>query len=277
MPALREHARTQAWVALLEKEDLAKLIRENCLLCFRHFASGTELLKHLNLMHHQQWSEGKFQEAIIIHHFRGTKACLACGINRPKAHPCHAVRQLAILKTMVDAGKYTHELETGVPIALHHPAPDDEHAIPEVLKRRKTTPSLVKRSFEFHPGHDSADGTATCSHCHQVLRHHYGLRIHIESGSCKSFNPSRPVGDHVPYTWPALRELVRNHEVEQILARNDFLMALKASCVLCGRQTRRPGAIFQHLLQDHKHLLDWTTATRMKRPPQEDRAAVVPR
>ena len=218
------------------------LIRKHCILCFRHFASGTELLKHLNLMHHQHWSEGKFQEAIIIH--------------RPKAHPCHAVRQLAILKSLVDAGKFTDELETGVPIALRHPVPDGDHAIPEVLKRRKTTPSSIKRPFEFHPGRDSADGTATCSHCHQVLRHHYGLRTHIESGSCKSFNPARPVGDHVPYTWPELRELVRDHEVEQILARNDFLMALKASCVLCGRQTRRPGAIFQHLLQDHRRLLD---------------------
>ena len=218
MPALREHARTEAWVALLEKEDPATLIREHCILCFRHFASGTELLKHLNLMHHQQWSEGKFQEAIIIHHLRGTKASLACGINRPKAHPCHAVRQLAILKSLVDAGKFTHELETGVPIALHHPVPDGDHAIPDLLKRRKTTPSSIKRPFEFHPGRDSADGTATCSHCHQVLRQHYGLRTHIESGSCKSFNPARPVGDHVPYTWPELRELVRDHEVEQIHA-----------------------------------------------------------
>lgn len=89
-----------------------------------------------------------------------------------------------------------------------------------------------------------------------MLRHHYGLRTHIESGSCKAFNPSRPIGTHAPFTWPVPCALVEAHEIDQILARADFMMALKASCVLRGRQRRRPGSIFQHPLQDHRHLLD---------------------
>ena len=166
------------------------------------------MLKHLNLVHHQLWERATFHEAVIIHHLRG-------GIAR--AHPCHAVRQLAY--------------------NLH----------------------------EFHPGRDSADGTATCSHCQQVLRRHYGLRIHIESGCCKAYNPIRPLGNYVPYTWQALKDLVLNHDADQILLNNDYMMALKACCVrcvLCGRQTRKPGSIFQRMLQDHKHLLDLCKARR---------------
>ena len=249
---LRDYARKQAWQALVENLTLIQVIREQCILCGRFFANGKELLQHVHRMHQALWAASMHYTAEIMHFLRGLKACSACGKDVNVAHSCHAVRQMAILKVLVKSDITTAEADTGTVLVVPPPVPNPDLPLPEASKRRKLNGRITKA--EFQPGRDSADGTPTCAHCHAVLQNHFGLKSHIEGG-CRSFHADRPLGSHVPMGWSKLQALILDLDIDNILADNDYLTALQARCVLCGRLSSKPGGVLQHLQQEHQELL----------------------
>lgn len=130
--------------------------------------------------------------------------------------------------------------------------PEPQHPLPDAAKRRRLNGKVTKA--EFQPGRDSADGTPTCAHCHTVLQNRFGLKTHIEGG-CHAFHADRPLGAHFPLGWPRLQALIKDFDLDTILADNNYLTALQASCALCGRLSRKPEGVLQHLQQDHQELL----------------------
>ena len=71
----------------------------------------------------------------------------------------------------------------------------------------------------------------------------------------RHFHPDRPPGVHVPFTWQRLRNMSQQRDIDTIVTVPEFQAALRTCCVLCGRQSRKPGGISQHLAQDHAALL----------------------
>ena len=248
----RDYAKKQAWQALVENLTFIQVIREQCILCGRFFANGKELLQHIHRMHQALWAASMHYTAEILHFLRGLKACSACGKEVNVALSCHAVRQMAILRVLVKSGITTAEADTGTVLVVPPPVPNPDLPLPEASKRRKLNGRITKA--EFQPGRDSADGTPTCAHCHAVLQNHFGLKSHIEGG-CRSFHADRPLGSYVPLGWPRLQALIQDLDIDNILADNDFLTALQARCVLCGRLSSKPGGVLQHLQQEHQELL----------------------
>ena len=55
--------------------------------------------------------------------------------------------------------------------------------------------------------------------------------------------------------WSKLQALILDLDIDNILADNDYLTALQARCVLCGRLSSKPGGVLQHLQQEHQELL----------------------
>ena len=250
----REHAEADAWMALIEQPDLIGVLREHCVLCGRHFFSGKALLEHLNLNHYEMWLTSKAQAPAIIHALRDGKPCQACGKPIARAHACHVIRQMAILQDLCTTNRSTEDVVQGKPVAPSPPKPEAHCQIPETGQRIKISPRTAtsfKSINSYHPGRDSADGTPTCAHCLCIQGSYFALRRHIETGCCKSFNANRPLGSHIPLTWPELMTMAANNETDLILRKHAFVQALRSVCALCGRQCTKPGALLQHHLQDH--------------------------
>lgn len=55
----REHARNDAWAALIEHPDPVKILRENCVLCEQYIFTGKASLEHWNHAHYEMWLESK--------------------------------------------------------------------------------------------------------------------------------------------------------------------------------------------------------------------------
>ena len=208
----------------------------------------------MNLNHYEMWSTSKAQAPTIINALRDGKPCQACGKPIAKAHACHVIRQMAILHDLCSTNRCTEDVAHGRPVAPMPPKPEAQWQIPETGQRIKTSPrtALSFRSINScHPGRDSADGTPTCAHCLCIQGSYFALRRHIETGCCKSFNPNRPLGSHIPMTWPELMTVAKNNETDLILRKQAFVQALRTVCALCGRHCTKPGALLQHHLQDH--------------------------
>ena len=77
---------------------------------------------------------------------------------------------------------------------------------------------------------------------------------HIENDSCPSFDPTRPVGPHVPSHWPWLLELAKDPVT--LVHHDDAHKILSTCCVLCGRNVRKAGSIITHLHSDHEGLVN---------------------
>ena len=71
---------------------------------------------------------------------------------------------------------------------------------------------------------------------------------------------NRPLGSHIPQTWPELLQLAKDEETDQILRQPAYVKALRAVCALCGRQCSRPGALIQRHQQDHAILVNEAAA-----------------
>ena len=253
LPDLRAYAVTQSWQALLENDELMNIVRTSCLLCNKAYHMGKDLLAHLQRMHYDVWNESKFHSSRVISFLRGTKPCGACGRDVSMEHNCHAIRQMAILQMMTTKNKFSHDVLTGAPRTIDTRPLDPDGDVPDQVKRRRTAQTTAPK-HDFQPGRDSLDGTPVCAHCTKSLATHFSLRVHIES-DCKSFNEHRQWGDHVPLKWLKLKTLSIAHRIDDILMDTQYLSTLKACCVLCGRSSRKPGGIQQHLQQDHQHLL----------------------
>ena len=259
----RDHVKAEAWMAMLEQPELVRALREHCVLCGRYFFTGKVMLEHLNLNHYEMWLESKTKAPIIINALRDAKPCQACGKKIDKAHACHVIRQMAILQVMCATERRAEDLMQGKPQAPAPPKPAETWQLPKTGQRIRATPPAAK-SFRttnaFNPGRDSADGTSTCAHCQCVQGSHFALRRRIETGCCKAYNPNRPLGDHIPQTWPDLMHLAKLSETDNILSKPEYIQALRTTCVLCGRQSAKPGAIIQHHLQDHAALVQAASA-----------------
>lgn len=195
---------------------------------------------------------------VIIDALRDTKPCQACGKHLVKAHACHVVRQMAIVRALNQTNRLAEDVAQGKPVAPMPPKPDKTWQIPDAGQRVRNAPSAAQsfRSIQaFHTGRDSADGTSTCAHCQSVQGSHFALRRHIETGCCRAFNPNRPLGTHIPQTWPELMDLARNAEIQQILSKPAYMQALRTVCALCGRHCVKPGSLHQRRLQDHAALV----------------------
>ena len=159
---------------------------------------------------------------------------------------------MATLLRLLERKQYTNDLLQDVIASLELLKPDPDRPLPPEVKRQRTGHQLDKK-YEFQPARDSIDGTPTCSHCMKILASFFSLRNHIENG-CKAFHPDRPPGVHVPFTWQRLRNMSLQHDVDTIVTS----LSSKLRCgpaVCCGRQSRKPGGISQHLAQDHAALL----------------------
>ena len=270
-PIFREHAQAGAWLALIEDVSLVQILREHCVLCGQYFFTGKSLLEHLNHHHYEMWSESKTLAPIINDALRDSKPCQACGKSIVKAHACHVVRQMAIIHALHTSNRSAEDTVQGKPVAPTPPKPDPAWQIPESGLRVKAQPSTAQ-SFKiintYHPGRDSADGTSTCAHCQCVQGNHFALRRHIESGCCRAFNALRPLGKHIPQTWPELMSLARNADTAQILSTSTYTQALRTVCALCGRHCAKPGSLHQHLLQDHATIVHAAEARVMNMQTQ---------
>ena len=259
----REHAQAEAWMALIEQPALIQVLREHCVLCGQFCFTGKSMLEHLNLHHFEMWAESKVHAPVIINALRDAKPCQACGVTAAKAHACHVIRQMAIVHTLTSTNRRAQDTVHGKPVAPMPPKPDDSGPIPESGQRTRTTPRLAqsfKSVNQYHPGRDSAAGTSTCAHCLSVQGNFFALRRHIETGCCKSFNSNRPLGSHIPQTWPELLQLAKNEETDLILRKPAFVQALRAVRTLCGRHCNRPGALLQHHQQDHAAMVEAAAA-----------------
>lgn len=223
----REHAKAEAWAALLEQPELMQSLREHCVLCGRFFFTGKTLLEHLNLNHFEMWQDSRTHASVIINALRDGKPCQACGKTVVKAHACHVIRQMTIIHLLSSTGRRAEDITPGKPVAPMPPKPADTWQLPVQGQRVREHASTAK-SFK-----------------------HFGRKRHIETGCCKAFNPHRPLGSHVPQTWSELMQLAKAPETGTILAKSEFVQALRTACVLCGRYCSKPGAIHQHQLQDH--------------------------
>ena len=253
----REYAQADAWMAVIEQPELIQVLREQCVLCGKQCLTGKAMLEHLNLNHYDVWHESKIHAPVIINALRDAHPCQACGVNAPKAHACHVIRQMAIVHLLQRSDRKAKDLTPGKPIAPMPPKPAVHWQLPDSSQRIRQTPRTAqsfKSIHTYHPGRDSADGTPTCAHCQGVQGNYFALRRHIESGCCHAFNMNRPLGSHIPQTWPELLQLAKDEETDQILRQPAYVKALRAVCALCGRQCSRPGALIQHHQQDHAHM-----------------------
>ena len=270
-PIFREHAQAGAWLALIEDVNLVQILREHCVLCGQYFFTGKSLLEHLNHHHYEMWSESKTLAPIINDALRDSKPCQACGKSIVKAHACHVVRQMAIIHALHTSNRRAEDTVQGKPVAPTPPKPDPTWQIPESglrVKAQSSTAQSFKIINTYHPGRDSADGTSTCAHCQCVQGNHFALRRHIESGCCRAFNALRPLGKHIPQTWPELMSLARNADTAQILNKSTYTQALRTVCALCGRHCAKPGSLHQHLLQDHATIVHAAEARVMNMQTQ---------
>ena len=271
----RDYACADAWAALTEHADHVTILREHCVLCGQYFFSGKALLEHLNHAHYEMWLESKHLAPMIMDALRDTKPCQACGKSLVKAHACHVIRQMAIVRALHQSDRLAEDVAKGKPVAPMPPKPDQTWQLPDSGQRIRSSPTTAQsfRSIHaFHPGRDSADGTSTCAHCQSVQGSHFALRRRIESGCCKAFNSNRPLGTHIPQTWPELMDLARNGEIQQILSKSAYVQALRTVCALCGRHCVKPGSLHQHHLQDHADLVH-AAAERRRNMQNEATAA----
>ena len=242
-PALRAMAQCRDWTPLWQDSALLKRIREQCALCGLQYASRKSMLDHLHNDHQQAWEFAQPFVATIASQV-ASDPCQACGHTGKRAHKCPVVRQLACITALQSQDYSTVEIEDS--------APPEAAPLTSPLKRaRQQDPGSSGTSqVSFQPARDACGGEPICAHCGTKPSTMYILRRHIEDGYCKMFNEERPIGGHIPGTWPNL--LQRAHEAPvELLKEPGTITTLNGVCALCGQQLKRPGAIMPHLQRDH--------------------------
>ena len=99
--------------------------------------------------------------------------------------------------------------------------------------------------------------------CRNVLiaaawQSHFILQKHIEDGHCREFDPTKPIGTHVPRTWNWLCDLAIPDPplLTKILDSAEAKNVMRSSCVLCGQKLGSTGHLIAHLQADHRPLLE---------------------
>ena len=130
-------------------------------------------------------------------------------------------------------------------------------ALTSPLKRARQTDRRGKAPVAiFEPARDAVEGRPNCAHCGATPKTMYILRRHIEEGHCKQVSSTKPVGTHVPCTWPWLLQQAQQMPPHAILTSDTTMMALCQACALCGQHLQRTGAILPHITNDHAQILD---------------------
>ena len=70
------------------------------------------------------WLESRHLAPVIIDALRDTKPCQACGKTLVKAHACHVVRQIAIIRALNQTDRLAEDVAQGKPVAPMPPKPD---------------------------------------------------------------------------------------------------------------------------------------------------------
>ena len=195
-PDLRAMADSGDWSPLWSNDDLLNTLRQQCVLCGLQYPSKKGLVDHLQRIHQYAWDHAQPHMTSLAGHMAAIP-CKACGHTGKRTHSCPVLRQLAIISAM-------HEEKLQPQDFLIVPEPG-QVPLTSPLKRARQSDRRGKPPLEiFEPARDALDGQPHCAHCGVTPKTMYILRRHIEDGSCKHFDKTRPVGSHVPCTWPWL-------------------------------------------------------------------------
>ena len=242
-PRLRRMAASGDWTPLWTNAQLLQRIREQCTLCGLQYSTRKSMVEHLQKDHRQAW---EFAQPFVTQTAGSTSSnpCNACGHTGKKTHQCPVVRQLACIVAMQHSNLQVCDL----------PSLPPQQAVPltSPLKRTRLSEAIPieQTSIQFQPARDAQAGGPTCAHCGAASKTMYILRRHIEDGTCRMFQANRPIGPHVPSSWPDLIQRATLNP-KQLLHAEDVTKLLCGSCVLCGQLLQRSGAILPHLQKDH--------------------------
>ena len=247
-PRLQAMARTGCWHDLWADEELLTKVRQQCVLCNQQTCTPKSLAEHLHRHHKPLWEAAQPFMAALTEQTR-SHPCRACGQKSTSSHACPVLKQLAMMRAQqtIDHGDKPHRAKSPV-VPLSTP-----------MKRQKTkdsAPEPAKTVPEYHPARDLLDGLPQCAHCSSSMHSTHAVQKHIETGACKQFDPHRPVGPHVPCTWPWMLQLAQNQVPMTLIDQPGNLDTLRHRCTLCGIQMNRTRNIIQHLQHDHGSVLD---------------------
>ena len=247
-PQLRAMAANGDWTPLWTNDALLKKVREQCTLCGLHYSTRKSMVDHLQQDHRRAWefaqpSISKIAGAV------NTNPCQACGHTGKRTHICPVVRQLACITALEDQHLQTADLATLPPLP--------EAPLTSPLKRARLADSspTASTAITFQPARDAHAGGPTCAHCGAVNKTMYILWRHIEDGACRMFQAERPIGAHVPSVWPNLLQRA-HHNPLSLLHDEETTLLLCGTCVLCGQQLQRTGALLPHLQKDHPVIMN---------------------
>ena len=249
-PVLKRIITESQWHTVQDYAAIGEYLTHTCMQCGLWNNRCQEMNSHFRL-NHADLVAGLFAKgAQITKLVQSPSPCLLCKKPFKRGHTCTVATQLAALQL--------HCVEAQGNMLQCDLCAEVFETTAELHRHLGTTHELA--IHDWNAARDSLASCDACSHCGHTFSSRDGLRNHIITGRCPSFNP---LATNTP--------LNAAQKWEMLLHTGDFVNGLSAHqrlqmtlhCELCGEVCSRSTDLSAHLQQSHGDL--WTRSNEMVR------------
>ena len=240
-PRMLEILEHRSWNQIADHRELCSYLSHNCCICGVWTSRPQELNSHLKL-HHGTHLEGVWlKSAQLSSMLMQDRACRFCCKTFVKQHTCNVLTQVAVLwmSSLTPDDRKAEILRCSI---------CDVSFSDTVSLHRHLREAHVLQFCDWSVSRDRLPGSGSaCRHCGLILETLDGLRQHIITGRCQSFDSqARHITQQPQQRW---MEVLLKGNIHELTPSERLALTLK--CQLCSESYSRQIDLAAHLQTAH--------------------------